>query len=58
LGFKELRKGEKATLTCPAEYAYGDRGFPGKVPPNSTVYFDVELLDFKEMDDCCNPSGG
>ncbi|KAK3082180.1 hypothetical protein LTS18_000110 [Coniosporium uncinatum] len=35
--------GEKATLTISSDYAYGDRGFPGHIPPGATLVFDVEL---------------
>lgn len=35
--------GEKATLTISADYGYGSRGFPGYIPPNSRLVFDVEL---------------
>ena len=35
--------GEKATLTISADYGYGSRGFPGHIPPNSKLIFDVEL---------------
>lgn len=41
-----MSKGQRAKLTCPPEYAYGSRGFPGVIPPNSTLLFDVELIDF------------
>ncbi len=45
-GITQLRKGQKAKLTCPSDYAYGDRGFPGAIPPKSTLIFDVELIEF------------
>jgi len=37
--------GEKRRLTCPPEYAYGDRGFGDIIPAKSTLVFEVELLD-------------
>lgn len=40
----KLSLGEKAILTIPGAKAYGDRGFPGLIPPNATLLFDVELL--------------
>jgi peptidylprolyl isomerase len=53
MGFASMSKGEKAILTCAPEYAYGSNGSPPKIPPNSTLKFDVELIDFgpkpKEM---------
>jgi hypothetical protein len=45
-GFATMKKGEKAVLTCAPEYAYGASGSPPKIPPNSTLKFDVELLGF------------
>ena len=42
----QLKKGQKAILTCPPEYSYGARGVPGVIPPNSTLVFEVELVDF------------
>lgn len=41
-----LKKGGKIELVAPPELAYGDRAM-GKIPANSTLKFEVELLDFK-----------
>ncbi len=41
-----MKIGEKATLICGPEYAYGKRGSPPRIPPNSTLNFEVELLNF------------
>jgi len=41
-----MKKGERAILKCTAPYAYGQSGSPPKIPPNATLNFEVELLDF------------
>merc|ERR1711953_1527251 len=46
-GVAQMSRGQRAKLTCSADYAYGSRGFPGLIPPNSTLVFDVELLGWK-----------
>ena len=41
----QLSLGMRARVTIPAELAYGERGFPGLVPPNSSIDFDIELVE-------------
>ena len=47
-GVSQLPVGSHATLTCPPEMAYGSRGAGGTIPPNATLKFDVQVLDFKK----------
>ncbi len=41
-----LKKGGKMEIVAPPQLAYGDRQ-AGKIPANSTLKFEIELLDFK-----------
>ena len=45
-GLKNIKKGGKIKLVIPPDLAYGNTGVPG-IPANSTLVFDVELLDIK-----------
>jgi FKBP-type peptidyl-prolyl cis-trans isomerase FkpA len=46
-GVALLKKGTKAKLILPSAIAYGANG-SGKIPANSVLQFDVELVDFKK----------
>lgn len=50
MGVASMRKGEKALLTCAPQYAYGVAGSPPKIPANSTLIFELELLGWKAQD--------
>ncbi|MDO5510707.1 MAG: peptidylprolyl isomerase [Weeksellaceae bacterium] len=40
-----FERGSKVLLIIPPELGYGARGAGGVIPPNATLYFDMEVLD-------------
>ena len=56
MGFAQLQKGSTAILTCPPEYAYGSHGAGDIIPPNATLLFEVEVLNFTTPEETEYPS--
>jgi FKBP-type peptidyl-prolyl cis-trans isomerase len=42
-----MQVGGKARVVCPSSIAYGARQVSPKIPPNSTLEFDIELLEIQ-----------
>ncbi|KAJ8249833.1 hypothetical protein COCON_G00230490 [Conger conger] len=58
LGVATMKVGEVSQLVCKPEYAYGTAGSPPKIPPNSTLVFEVELFEFHGEDVTEEEDGG
>ena len=42
-----MKKGEIADFRLSPEYGYGSRGAPPKIPENSNLNFEIELINYK-----------
>ncbi|MCX2961260.1 FKBP-type peptidyl-prolyl cis-trans isomerase [Rodentibacter caecimuris] len=49
-GLQLVKKGGKIELVLPPDLAYGKQGAGASIPPNSTLYFEVEVLDVNPKD--------
>ncbi|CAM9462756.1 unnamed protein product [Phaeothamnion confervicola] len=48
LGVATMQRGETCLLKITPDYGYGSAGAGGAIPPNSTLFFEVELLGWRE----------
>ena len=46
-GIALLKRGSSAKLVVPSELAYGSKGAGGVIPPDASLIFEVELIDFR-----------
>lgn len=51
IAVSSMKKGEVAYFIISPKLAYGDLGCPPRIPPNAEVLFDIELLNYSNIDD-------
>lgn len=44
-GIEMLTFGEKAVFFIPSYLGYGERGYPGVIPPNANIIFELEMYE-------------
>lgn len=58
LAAASMKKGEKSRFTFAPTYAYGAHGSPPNIPGDSTLIFEMEMLNWKPQDLSPNSDGG
>ncbi|XP_041484945.1 peptidyl-prolyl cis-trans isomerase FKBP1A-like [Lytechinus variegatus] len=48
VGVAQMSVGERSILKCSPDFGYGANGYPGCIPPNSTLLFDIELIAIRD----------
>ncbi|KAM4647543.1 FK506-binding protein 15 isoform 1-T2 [Amazona ochrocephala] len=56
-GMMGMKKGGRRCLIIPPAWAYGAQGVAGRVPPDSTLVFEVEVRRVKLVKDCSGSDG-
>jgi FKBP-type peptidyl-prolyl cis-trans isomerase FkpA len=52
-----MKVGDKSRVVCPPNLAYGERGSPPMIRPQSTLDFEVELLEIAAFPAVTTPAG-
>ena len=42
-----MHRGESRSISCSPADAYGEQGFPPRVPPNASLTYDIMLVDWR-----------
>ncbi|XP_009992637.1 PREDICTED: FK506-binding protein 15 [Chaetura pelagica] len=56
-GMQGMKKGGRRFLIIPPAWAYGAQGVTGRVPPDSTLVFEVEVRRVKLVKECSGSDG-
>jgi peptidylprolyl isomerase len=54
IAFAKINVGTKATFYVPSDYAYGKSGIGDIVPPNTSLIYEVELIEVMSLNDYDN----